>query len=623
MKQLLSITALALAVVTKTLSAGDSLVILHLNDSHSNILPIGPKDEMLKGTLGGAARVATLIKQTRSQSSNVLTLHAGDSFIGDPVFNGTAGAGELTVLLSMGVDAMAVGNHEFDLTPAMLKQALDTAFFQASFPLLGANIVLDAADVAELKKYIQPFVVRQCGALKVGVFGLLTPATNLLSQPQNAFIDTLVIETAAAMVDTLQKLDCDIILCLSHLGIGIDQAVATYVPGIHCIIGGHDHAGFDQPCAVPNLLGDTTYIVQTDGFFLHLGKLTLIHEAGLVRVAAYDQIPVTSAIHEDGDVAATVDMLQMYVESLFGPVYTQRIGVAGETFEEVVYDLESDGPKDTPIGNLVTDAFREMFKTDIAIEAGGSTAQPLYKGPIVAADLFRVVGYGFNEHNYLGYRMATFTMTGAAIVQGLETGLEYCIQEQNDEFLIQASGLTYRYNAYRPAGERCTEILVNGEPIDPAKEYSVASGEFTPMFMSTLEIPFSNLKIYNDTTEFHTLVAYVSQRDTINPLYRNTIVSPVKERDRSSRPIEFGLEQNYPNPFNPTTMITYSIPAATDVSVDVYNMLGQKVETLVHERKTEGFYTVRWNAQHVASGIYFCQLQAGSKVFTIKMQLVR
>ena len=623
MRQFFSITGLALVIVTKAFTAGDTLVILHLNDTHSNILPIGPKDEAFKGTLGGAARVATLIKQTKSQSSNVLTLHAGDSFIGDPVFNGTVGAGEFTVLLSMGIDAMAVGNHEFDLTPAILQQSLDTAFAQASFPLLCANVVLDATDVAGLKKYIQPFTVQQCGALKVGIFGLLTPATNLLSQPKNAFIDTLVIETATAMVDTLQKLNCDIILCLSHLGIGVDQAVATYVPGIHCIIGGHDHVSFDQPFTVPNVLGDTTYIVQTDGFYLHLGKLTLIKEAGNVRVEAYNLLPVTSAIQEDGDVTTVVEMLKGHVESLFGPVYTQRIGYASETFEEVVYDLVSDGPKDTPIGNLVTDAFREMFKTDIAIEAGGSTAQPLYKGPIVAADLFRVVGYGFNEYNYLGYRMATFTMTGAAIVQGLETGLDYCMSEMNDEFLIQASGLTYRYDAQRSAGERCAEILVNGEPIDPMKEYSVVSSEFTPMFMQTLGIPFSNLKIYNDSTEFQTLVAYVTQRDTMYPQHRNSIISPVNERDQSLRPIEFRLEQNYPNPFNPATTITYWVPVATNVSLDVYNILGQKIETLVREQKAEGIYTVQWNAQHVASGIYFCQLRADSKVLTMKMQLVR
>ncbi|MBI2430207.1 MAG: 5'-nucleotidase C-terminal domain-containing protein [Ignavibacteriales bacterium] len=626
MKTMFCTVSIVLAFIgfqMKAFAAGDTLVILHMNDTHSNILPIGPKDVPLKGTLGGAARVATLIKQTQLQSTNVLTLHAGDSFIGDPVFNGTAGAGELAVLLSMGVDAMAVGNHEFDLGPALLKQALDTAFQQAQVPLLSANLILDAPEAQPLKQYIQPYLIKQYGAMTVGIFGLLTPSTNLLSRPFPAFVDTLVLETAAAMVDTLQSRGCDLIICLSHLGVGIDQAVAAYVPGIHIIVGGHDHIKFDEPIAVPNVAGDTTFIVQTDGFYLNIGKITVVKESDNVRIAGYTMIPVNTTVNEDADIAALVEMLKSAIEAAFGPLYSQQIGYAAETFEEVSPDPSSNGPKDTPIGNLVTNAFREMFKTDIAIEAGGSTAQPLYKGPIVAADLFRVVGYGFNEYNYLGYRMATFMMTGAAIVQGLETGLEYCMSEMNDEFLIQASGLTYRYNPSRSVGERCEEVIVNGEPIDPAKEYSVASGEFTPMFMTTLEIPFSNLVIYNDSTEFQTLVAYVTQRDTIYPQRRNSVVSPVKEREPSSDPTEFRLEQNYPNPFNPSTTIRYEVPVTGTVCLTIYDMLGRTVATLTDEVHSPGVKEIQWIAGSIASGIYFYKLESGKYRSVKKMILIR
>ncbi|MHB1048611.1 MAG: 5'-nucleotidase C-terminal domain-containing protein [Bacteroidota bacterium] len=624
MKTYLNIMSMILVFIglqIKANAAGDTLVVLHLNDTHSNILPIGPKDETLKGTLGGAARVATLLKQIKSQSSNVLTLHAGDSFIGDPVFNGTAGAAELAVLLSMDIDAMAVGNHEFDLGPSMLKQALDTTFQLKQFPLLSANLNLDATEVEPLKQYIQPYIVRQYGTITVGIFGLLTPSTNFLSQPAPAFVDTMILEIAGTMVDTLKSLGCNLIICLSHLGVGIDQAVATYVPGIHLIIGGHDHKKFEQLMPVPNVSGDTTYIGQTDGFYLQLGKITVIVDSDKVKIAEYALLPIDLNTVEDPEIAALVAALKNNVESVFGPLYSQRIGYVAEHCDEVATDLMSNGPKDTPIGNLVTDAFREMFKTDIAMEAGGSTAQPLYKGPIVPADLFHVVGYGFNEMNFLGYRMATFSMNGAALMYGLEFGVSAI--ESDDEFLLQASGLTYRYNASYPSGSRITEVMIGNEPLDPAKTYTVASNEFTPMVMMTLGIPFENLVIYNDSTEFQTLVAYVTQLDTIYPMRRNSVVSPVIKTDQTSRPSESRLEQNYPNPFNPTTTITYWIPITTDVSIDVYTMLGQKIETLVRENKREGIHTVQWNATHVASGLYFCRLKAGTKIRTMKMLLVR
>jgi 5'-nucleotidase/UDP-sugar diphosphatase len=625
MKTIHAILILVSAVVigfTKVSATADTLVILHLNDTHSNLLPIGPKDDQLKGTLGGAARVATLIKQTTAQSTHVLTLHAGDSFIGDPMFNGTGGAGELIALLSIGVDAMAVGNHEFDLGPTMLKQALDNEIFKiAKFPLLSANLNLDAPEVQGLKEYIQPYIIKQYGIIKVGIFGMLTPSTNLLSNPQPAFVDTLILETASAMVDTLTFKGCDLIICLSHLGFGIDQAVAAYVPGIHLIVGGHDHKKFEQPVPIPNISGDTTYVVQTDGFYLQLGKITVIKESNTIHIAGYELIPVDSTIAEDSHIAMAVNALKNSVENIFGPLYDNTIGHAAEYFDEVAVDLTSNGPKDTPIGNLVTDAFREMFKTDIAIEAGGSTAQPLYKGPIVPADLFRVVGYGFNEHNYLGFRMATFKMSGMALMYGLEFGLSSI--ETDDEFLMQASGLTYKYNPNSASGSRVTEVLINGEPLDPMKEYTVASNEFTPQVMTVLDIPFSDLVIYNDFTEFQTLVAYVAQRDTIHPQRRNSVVSPVREGKQSARPTEFRLEQNYPNPFNPTTTIQFVVPVSGFVSLKIYNLLGQEVATLINGELSAGQHDVVWNAKGIASGMYFYKLEARGYTATKKMILLR
>ncbi len=88
------------------------------------------------------------------------------------------------------------------------------------------------------------------------------------------------------------------------------------------------------------------------------------------------------------------------------------MGFANAFFEEEATDLLNLGAHDTPIGNLVTDAFKSAFATDIAIQAGGSTALPLWKGPLVAADVFRVNGYGFNTINGLGFQMVTFDIEG-------------------------------------------------------------------------------------------------------------------------------------------------------------------------------------------------------------------
>jgi hypothetical protein len=86
---------------------------------------------------------------------------------------------------------------------------------------------------------------------------------------------------------------------------------------------------------------------------------------------------------------------------------------------------------------------------------------------------------------------------------------------------------------------------------------------------------------------------------------------------------EFELAQNYPNPFNPTTKISYSLPSASEVSVKVYDMLGNEVRTLVNEMKDAGSHAVQFDASNLSSGIYIYAIQAGEFTKTMKMTLVK
>ena len=128
------------------------------------------------------------------------------------------------------------------------------------------------------------------------------------------------------------------------------------------------------------------------------------------------------------------------------------MGIATDYFKEVADSLMQLGFHDTPIGNLVTDAYLSVGQTDIAITVGGSTAQPLYAGHLVPADAFRVVGYGFNQVNGLGFRLETFDILGIDLWTALEKSLAYI--EYNDEFFVQVSGMSYIYDPTKDIGER-------------------------------------------------------------------------------------------------------------------------------------------------------------------------
>jgi hypothetical protein len=88
-------------------------------------------------------------------------------------------------------------------------------------------------------------------------------------------------------------------------------------------------------------------------------------------------------------------------------------------------------------------------------------------------------------------------------------------------------------------------------------------------------------------------------------------------------PGEFVLEQNYPNPFNPSTTIEFSLPSKSFVSLNVFDALGRKVVTIVSEVLSAGTYSRYWNAEGLASGIYFYRIQAGTFTETRKLVLLR
>jgi hypothetical protein len=94
------------------------------------------------------------------------------------------------------------------------------------------------------------------------------------------------------------------------------------------------------------------------------------------------------------------------------------------------------------------------------------------------------------------------------------------------------------------------------------------------------------------------------------------------DKDINNMPLSYSLEQNYPNPFNPTTIINWQLAANSFVSIKVYNMLGSEVKTLVNGYKTQGNYSVSFDASNLASSVYFYQMRPGSYIATKTMMLL-
>jgi hypothetical protein len=91
------------------------------------------------------------------------------------------------------------------------------------------------------------------------------------------------------------------------------------------------------------------------------------------------------------------------------------------------------------------------------------------------------------------------------------------------------------------------------------------------------------------------------------------LLTSVIEESAVGLPTEYQLEQNYPNPFNPSTTIEFALPEKSQVSIKLYNVLGEEVATLVEGTRPAGFHKVQWNPEGLASGIYFYRMVAKSE----------
>lgn len=143
------------------------------------------------------------------------------------------------------------------------------------------------------------------------------------------------------------------------------------------------------------------------------------------------------------------------------------------------------------------------------------------------------------------------------------------------------------------------------------------------------DLDYSSADAFNSDTSDYAPHWWGTQWCDINfekyNLFRGVVLSNLTdvEDNPSSVPVTFELMQNYPNPFNPETNIRYSVPKGTQVTLKVYDVLGNEVATLVNEFKNAGEYNMRWQPSNVSSGVYFYELRTDEFVKTNKMILLR
>ena len=210
-------------------------------------------------------------------------------------------------------------------------------------------------------------------------------------------------------------------------------------------------------------------------------------------------------------VQAVVDSLKPGVVARYGDVYRT---VLAEAEGDVSKTYDPDRAKrDTGMGNLITDALRHETRTEIALTVTGLVSEGLYAGPLLGADLFRPVSYGYDQATGLGLRIATLDLLGSELRAGMEACLSYA--GVTETFDLQVSGMRFRYDSRRPVGERVRSVRIHGRPLDPTRLYSVTVNEGIAMLLPLMGVEARNLQILPDL-EYDVLVDYVVRLGTVD-----------------------------------------------------------------------------------------------------------
>lgn len=255
------------------------LTILHCNDVHSHIDPFPINDPKFPG-MGGYARRASLIRHTQESvgKENMLVFESGDMFQGTPYFNLYKGKVEIELMNKMGVDAVTIGNHEFDNG----LNALVDRMQEANFPFICSNYTFTNERALKTVKSYQIF---ERAGKRIGVLGLGVKIDGLIS-PRNTdgtiYNDPIAVgNETAAYLKNVEK--CDFVIALTHLG----HIMTTHVDDVHLagastdidlILGGHTHTFLTKPEYYPNANGKEIIVNQAGYGGLCVGRIEIIFD---------------------------------------------------------------------------------------------------------------------------------------------------------------------------------------------------------------------------------------------------------------------------------------------------------------------------------------------------------
>ncbi|WP_407537014.1 bifunctional metallophosphatase/5'-nucleotidase [Cetobacterium somerae] len=491
MKKLL----LSFLLISSLVVAQEKATLLYFNDSHV-IYPVVDKH----GERGGVARAKTLVDSVKKENKNTIVLQGGD--LGGGVLFGAVyhGFPMIEAFNKMPIDISNFGQHEFDFGVTEARNLVNKSKFQ----WISTNLKESSGKPFNNSK---EYIVKKIGDFKVGFLGT-TDGMETTIQTSEIYQED-IIKSIEENLEKLKKEKVDFIVLLTQSEPELNIEILEKYPEINAVLAEEKSEKYnfvtyvgEKPIVSPQ--GNMGSIVKIDIFKNKDGKIK----------QSLEFLPVDNSVPSDKEMLKLEEFYKEKLDRDLGTVIAKNNVKLDSGFGENHHARYEE----SNVGNLIADAYKNHFNTEIAFMNGGGIRANIESGDFRLRDAISILPFS--------NKVGAFKYSGKTIVEALEHGVS-SVDKKAGRFL-QVSGMEYSYNPKNEVGSRVSNVTINGKPIQLETIYTVA----LPLYIKNGGDGFQMLKNTMGAVEIDSeknidsdiFIDYVKKIKVLNPKLEGRIV---------------------------------------------------------------------------------------------------
>lgn len=491
MKKLL----LSFLLISSLVVAQEKATLLYFNDSHV-IYPVVDKH----GERGGVARAKTLVDSVKKENKNTIVLQGGD--LGGGVLFGAVyhGFPMIEAFNKMPIDISNFGQHEFDFGVTEARNLVNKSKFQ----WISTNLKESSGKPFNNSK---EYIVKKIGDFKVGFLGT-TDGMETTIQTTEIYQED-IIKSIGENLEKLKKEKVDFIVLLTQSEPELNIEILEKYPEINAVLAEEKSEKYnfvtyvgEKPIVSPQ--GNMGSIVKIDIFKNKDGKIK----------QSLEFLPVDNSVPSDKEMLKLEEFYKEKLDRDLGTVIAKNNVKLDSGFGENHHARYEE----SNVGNLIADAYKNHFNTEIAFMNGGGVRANIESGDFRLRDAISILPFS--------NKVGAFKYSGKTIVEALEHGVS-SVDKKAGRFL-QVSGMEYSYNPKNEVGSRVSNVTINGKPIQLETIYTVAlplyiknGGDGFQMLKNTMGVVEINSEKNIDSDIF---IDYVKKVKVLNSKLEGRIV---------------------------------------------------------------------------------------------------